>query len=138
MERFHYVLKSGCKLEERQLPEVQRRQRRLGVYRRLAWKLLWLTYQARQTPTAPCTVILQPVAWQALYAFTHRTARLPNTPPTLQQAGRWIGQLGGFLGRKGDGEPGVKVLWRGWTRLHDIAATWAITHPSPSKDVGNV
>jgi hypothetical protein len=39
---------------------------------------------------------------------------------------RWIAQLGGFLGRKGDGEPGVKVLWRGLSRLHDIAQTWLL------------
>ncbi|MGB8691506.1 MAG: IS4 family transposase, partial [Microcoleus sp.] len=44
-----------------------------------------------------------------------------------------IAKLGGFLGRKGDGEPGVKTLWRGWQRLHDIAATWKLvsTHSTP-------
>jgi hypothetical protein len=57
-------------------------------------------------------------------------------PPSLHQATRWIAQLGGFLARKGDGEPGVKVLWRGWTRLQDIAATWSLLHP-PLPDVGN-
>jgi len=25
--------------------------------------------------------------------------------------------LGGFLARKGDGEPGVKTLWQGFARL---------------------
>jgi len=37
------------------------------------------------------------------------------------------------LGRKGDGEPGVKTLWRGWQHLHDIAATWKLvsTHSPP-------
>ncbi|NER26043.1 MAG: hypothetical protein F6J96_36220 [Symploca sp. SIO1C2] len=37
---------------------------------------------------------------------------------------RWIAQLGGFLGRKSDGEPGVKTLWRGIQRLNDLAAMW--------------
>ncbi len=27
---------------------------------------------------------------------------------------RWIARLGGFLGRRRDGEPGVQVLWRGF------------------------
>jgi Transposase Tn5 dimerisation domain len=138
IERFHYVLKSGCKLEERQLREEKRLERLLAVYSLVAWKLLWLTYQARQTPDIPCTLFLQSQEWQALYAFIHRTQRLPTTPPTLHQALRWIAQLGGFLGRKGDGEPGVKVLWRGWTRFQDIIDTWIISHPSPSKNVGNV
>lgn len=56
IERFHYVLKSGCKLEERQLREEKRLERLLAVYSLVAWKLLWLTYLARQTPDVPCTV----------------------------------------------------------------------------------
>jgi hypothetical protein len=137
VERFHYVLKSGCKLEESQLRQADRLERLLAVYSVVAWNLLWLTYQSRQTPSVACTVALQPDEWQALYAFVHRTPRLPDTPPTLHQAVRWIAQLGGFLGRKGDGDPGVKVLWRGWTRLQDIVETWLILHPPPI-DVGNV
>jgi len=30
--------------------------------------------------------------------------------------------LGGFLGRKGDGEPGTQTLWLGLQRLDDITA----------------
>jgi hypothetical protein len=135
VERFHYVLKSGCKLEESQLRQKAGLERLLAVYSGVAWKLLWLTYQARQTPDVSCTVALQPTEWQALYAFIHRTQTIPETAPSLRQAVRWIGQLGGFLARMGDGEPGVKVLWRGWTRLQDIAQTWSIFHPP--QDVGN-
>ncbi len=42
----------------------------------------------------------------------------------------WIAKLGGFLARKNDGEPGVKSLWRGLKRLHDIASTWKLAHSS--------
>lgn len=131
IERFHYVLKSGCKLEESQLREEARLERLLALYSLVACKLLQLTYSARQTPNVPCTVLLQAEEWHVLYAFVHRTQRLPTTPPPLHQAVRWIAQLGGFLGRKGDGEPGVKVLWRGWTRFQDILDTWIISHPLP-------
>lgn len=137
VERFHYVLKSGCNLEASQLRQEQRLERLLAVFSLVAWQLLHLTYQARQTPNAPCTVVLPSDHWQALYAFIHRSQRLPTTPPTLRQAVHWIGQLGGFLGRKGDGEPGVKVLWRGWSRLQDIVQTWSLSHPPSPKDVGN-
>ena len=58
----------------------------------------------------------------------HRTATLPDKPPTVRQAIRWIGQLGGFLGRKSDGEPGITVIWRGWQRLQDIADTWYLVN----------
>ncbi len=42
---------------------------------------------------------------------------------------RAIAKLGGFIGRKSDGDPGVKTLWRGWQRLQDIVATWSLFHP---------
>jgi hypothetical protein len=136
IERFHYVLKSGCKLEERQLQTQARLERLLGVFNLVAWRLLWLTYQTRETPEASCLVVLTEAEWQALYAHHHRTTRLPATPPSLHDATRWIAQLGGFLGRKSDGEPGVKALWHGWTRLQDIVDTWSLFHPTP-RDVGN-
>jgi len=133
-----YVLKNGHKLEEHQLREEKRLERLLAVFSLVAWKLLWLTYQSRLTPEEPCTVVLETDEWQALYVFVNRSKRLPKTPPTLNQAVRWIGQLGGFLGRKGDGEPGVKVLWRGWTRLQDIVETRKVFNPFSPKDAGNV
>jgi hypothetical protein len=136
IERFHSVLKSGCKLEERQLRQAKRLERLLAVFSLVAWRLLWLTYQARLTPDAPCTVALHDHEWQALYAFVQRSQRLPPSPPPLHQVVAWIAQLGGFLGRKGDGEPGVKVLWRGWSRFHDIIDAWLLFHPL-SPNVGN-
>ncbi len=136
IERFHYVLKSGCRLEERQLRTQKRLERLLAVFNHVAWRLLWLTYQARVTPDTDCLIALEMDEWQALYATIHQTTDIPTTPPTLHEAVRWIAQLGGFLGRKGDGDPGVKVLWRGWTRLQDIVATWRLLHPPP-KDTGN-
>ena len=128
IERFHFVLKSGCALEDRQLRTADRLQRFLANV--VAWRLLWLTYLGRGRPDLPCTVAFAAYEWQALYAYVHKTAILPNTPPTLQQATLWVAQLGGFLSRKGDGYPGVKVLWRGWQRLVDIAQTWLIFNPT--------
>ncbi len=46
-----------------------------------------------------------------------------------------IATLGGFLARKGDGEPGVKTIWRDLRRLHDIAATWKLLHSHSPSDV---
>ena len=135
VERFHYVLKSGCRLEERQLQTRPRLERLLGVFNLVAWRLLWLTYQTRQTPDVTCEVALSDDEWQVLYAYTHQTTDLPATPPTLYEATRWIAKLGGFLGRTGDGEPGVKVLWRGWMRLQDIIPVWRLFHLA--EDMGN-
>lgn len=123
VERFHFVLKSGCAVEDRQLRTLDRLQRFLALANVVAWRLLWLTYLGRGQPDLPCTVAFEDYEWQALYCFTHQTAIVPHEPPTLQQATLWLAKLGGFLGRKSDGYPGVKVLWRGWRRLIDISQT---------------
>jgi hypothetical protein len=125
IERFHFVLKSGCKIEERQLETVERLERAIPVFSIIAWRLLWLTLQARETPDAPCTVILEEFEWKVLCTTvaSHRR-QLRTKPPTLREAIRMIAQLGGFLGRKCDGEPGPQTLWRGLRRLHDLAQGW--------------
>jgi hypothetical protein len=128
IERYHFVRKCGCRLEALQLETAARLERALAVYSLVAWRLLWLTYEARAHPEASSTTVLALHEWQALYATIHHTPQPPTQPPSLQQAVRWIAQLGGFLGRKSDGEPGVQVLWRGLQRLEDIAATWALVH----------
>jgi hypothetical protein len=97
----------------------------------IAWRLFWLTHINRQTPETSCTTILADHEWKALYTAIHRQATLPATPPTVRQAIRWIAQLGGFLARKGDGEPGITTIWRGWSRLADMADLYLITHPYP-------
>lgn len=60
----------------------------------------------------------------------HKTLAGPAVPPDIHTTTRWIARPGGFLGRKHDGEPGVKVLWRGMRRLQDITATCELFHPS--------
>lgn len=76
-----------------------------------------MTYQARLNPEASCEVMLQPVQWKLLRRRFVPKSR-SKKPPTVRQAVLWIAQLGGFLNRKGDGEPGVKTLWRGYTTLN--------------------
>jgi hypothetical protein len=53
---------------------------------------------------------------------------------------RGVAWLGGFLGRKGDGEPGLRTLWRGHQRLQDMLLGYEL-HTARSKrrrkDVGN-
>ena len=129
IERYHYILKSGCQIEKLQLETKERLMRALAVYSIVASRLLRLTYQARETPEAPCTEALSESEWRALYTATHKTTIVPEHPPTMQTAILWIAKLGGFLGRKHDGNPGLKVLWRGFRRLHDLTTMWEILHP---------
>jgi hypothetical protein len=127
IERYHYSLKSGCHIEQLQLQTAERIVRAVATYAIVAWRLLWLTYEARVNPNQSCEAVLETAEWQSLFCSIHNNKKkLPKTPPTLQQAVRWIAQLGGFLGRRHDGQPGVKVLWRGLSRLQDIARSWQL------------
>ena len=126
IERYHYVLKSGCGIEKLQLETAQRLEMALATYSIVAWRLLWLTYLARCSPDATCEQVLETHEWQILYATIHHQLYPHTSPPTLAEVVNWIARLGGFLGRKGDGSPGVKVLWRGLSRLHDLVQGWLI------------
>lgn len=136
IELYHKILKSGCHLEERQLETGDRLQRCLAVYAVIAWRVLYLTMLGRDRPKLSCAAVLETPEWQALYCFIHQTNEPPREPPTLGEATRWIGRLGGFLGRKWDGDPGIVVLWRGLQRLADIAAAWRTFCPPPRKRCG--
>jgi hypothetical protein len=129
IEVWHKVLKSGCRIEDRQLATAERLKRCLTLYSVIAWRILYATMLARAVPNAPCTVLLDDAEWQGLYCRIHRVAIPPAKPPTLRQAVRWIAQLGGFQGRKRDGEPGVTVLWQGFQHLVDVAAMYRIMRP---------
>ena len=136
IEVFHKVLKSGCRVELCRLQTADRLYNFIALMSVIAWRLHWMTYINRCQPDLPCTVVLTTIEWEALYMRIHKSTRLPDTVPTVRQAVRWIAQLGGFLGRKSDGEPGVTTLWRGWLRLQDIAATWDLVNEQ-TQLVGN-
>lgn len=85
-----------------------------------------MTYLARCSPSSSCEQVLETHEWQILYATTHHQLYPHTAPPTLAEVVDWIARLGGFLGRKGDGSPGVKVLWRGLSRLHDLVQGWLV------------
>lgn len=119
IERFHYTLKSGCRIEALQLETAQRLLNALATYSIVAWRLMWLTYHARLSPDDSCETVLQATEWKLLRRKFEPKNR-SNKPPTLRQAIRQIAQLGGFLARKHDGEPGLKTLWHGIGVLHHL------------------
>jgi hypothetical protein len=139
IERFHYILKSGCGIEDLQLETKERLENAIALYSIVAWRLSWLTYQARVTPDFSSSIVLETHEWQALYCVVNKTHIPLENPPTLAEAVLLLAKLGGFLGRKSDGHPGVKVLWRGLQKLNDgllFAQYFRSIQPSP-QDMGN-
>ena len=124
VERYHYTLKSGCQVEKLQLEHRDRLERAVALYSIVAWRLLLITYMARTSPDLPCTAVLDPEESEVLFRMSNPGKRLPAQPVALREAVRQIARLGGFLGRKSDKEPGVKVLWRGLRRLTDFVLAY--------------
>jgi len=123
IEEFHLVLKSGCGIEATQLKTAERIEKLLVLLCAVAVRLLALRQKSRLDPDASCTEILDEDEWRVLWIATHKgRLHTGRSPPTVLEAVRMIGRLGGHLGRKGDGPPGVRVLWRGWRDL-DLLVT---------------
>lgn len=133
IEVYHRTLKSGCKIERRQLGSADRIEACLAIDLVVAWRVFHLTKLGRETPEVPCTVFFEDCEWKALVAFKTRNPIPPQKPPTLREAMRMVASLGGFIGRKSDGNPGTQTIWLGLQRLDDIAETWkcAIEHFAP-------
>jgi hypothetical protein len=138
IEVYHRTLKSGCKVEERQLGHADRIETCLAIDMVVAWRIFHLAKLGRETPAVPCTVFFEEAEWKALVAYVTHNPKPSAHPPTLREAMRMVASLGGFLGRKGDGEPGTKSLWLGLQRLDDLSSMWRLlTTESPSHPAGS-
>jgi Domain of unknown function (DUF4338)/Transposase DNA-binding/Transposase Tn5 dimerisation domain len=126
IEVYHRTLKSGCRIETRQLGSAERIEACLAIDLVVAWRIMHLSKLGREHPDVPCTVYFNELEWKALLTYVNRSAILPAQPPTLRQATRMVASLGGFLGRKCDGEPGTQTLWLGLQRLDDLTAMYRI------------
>jgi hypothetical protein len=133
IEVIHKVLKSGCQIEQRQLETAQRLERVLSIDLVAAWRVLALCKAAREMPDDPISNWLPAAQWQALCCYVHRQTTPPKTAPSVRQAVLWIAQLGGFLARKSDGEPGTKTLWRGLHQLDVMTNMWQVFHEKESR-----
>lgn len=118
IETWHKVLKSGCKVEDCLLETGERLARYLTVFSIIGARLMHVAYLARVQPDLPATEVFSKEEIEALHVRVHKTLP-PAKPPALREVVRLIGRVGGHLGRKCDGEPGMTVLWRGWMRLYE-------------------
>lgn len=120
IELFFHVLKNGCRVEALQLASVDRLERALALFMVVAWRIARLMRLGRTCPDLDAALLFERDEWQAAYILNRK--KVPETPPRLNEVVRLVAMLGGFLARKGDGEPGVKTLWLGLQRVVDFAA----------------
>ena len=121
VEEFHKALKTGCRYESARLREADRLSALLGFSALIAVRLLMLRDDMRGPPrTAPAVSVVSPLA----VALVARRRDLPEEGMTTRIFWRAVADIGGFLGRKGDGEPGWLTLWRGWRQVSEWC--WAV------------
>ncbi|EKU81806.1 IS4 family transposase, partial [Massilia timonae] len=117
IEMLFNVLKNGCKVEELQLGTIERIERALALYLVVAWRIAYLVRMGRTCPNLDAHLFFDPDEIRGAYLLNKLR---PQPNPALNEVIRLIARAGGFLGRKGDGEPGAKTLWEG---LRDVRAS---------------
>jgi Transposase Tn5 dimerisation domain/Transposase DNA-binding len=123
IEIYFRILKSGCKVEESQLETAERFEPYLALNMIVSWRIMHVMMLGRECPDLPCDVAFDDDEWQAVYA-TVKKATPPSQPPPMRTMVHLIASLGGWLGRKCDGEPGPKAMWVGIQRMTDLALGW--------------
>lgn|GEM_PF-901519 len=120
-EVFHKVMKSGCRAEEARLETAERLTKFLALIAVVSWRIFFVTMSARANPDAAPASVLTSAEITALDQIDETRARPRLKPRTLAAYLLQIAMLGGYLARNHDPPPGNMVVWRGMTRLHDIA-----------------
>jgi hypothetical protein len=116
VEDYHQCLKSGCRIEERQLQTVDGLIRLLGLLSPLAVRLLQVRACAREDPERPAHEVIDPLM---LAVLAQRCGQLP-TSMTLGTFWTEVARLGGYLARSHDGPPGWRTIWKGWLFLQTL------------------
>lgn len=137
IEIYFKTLKSGCGIELCRLDDGLKLMSYIALKSVIAWRLLWMTYLNRHTPEVSCEIFLTESEWKTLWLKKHsrkiKSGEMqpipPKNPPTVYEAVRWIAMQGGFLGRKGDGEPGIKSIWTGWLKLMSAVDVYEMLAP---------
>jgi len=113
IEDYHKCLKSGCRVEERLYRTGERLAPVIGLLSVLAVRLLQLKTVARRDPEQPAARVV-PRDWLLAVPLLLKKRRPIKT---VREFFRALAQLGGFLARKGDGEPGWQTIWGGLEKL---------------------
>ena len=115
IEEYHKCLKTGCRIEDAQLKTGKRLLALLGILGVVAIELLRLRDLSRQEPDRPAKDVVEKEVIEIV-----RVKYNLNGEISLRELWRRIAMLGGFLGRKSDGNPGWQTIWKGYKRLQDM------------------
>lgn len=127
IEVLHKIMKSGCSIELTRLETNQRRFPFIALKTIIAYRLLLITHYNKISPEAPAQSVLTQTECDALYSMKFNKIAL-NQSFDAKKAIAWLAELGGYLSRRSDPLPGPTHVWRGWQRLQDYSAMFALHH----------
>lgn len=114
IEDYHKCLKTGCSVENRQMKSRHGLESVVAICMLVAVRLMQMKMAALDEPERPASDFA-PRSWIKVLC---EVRGLPaDGRLTIRAFVRALAGLGGFLGRKGDGEPGWLTLWRGFEKL---------------------
>jgi len=115
VEEYHKALKTGAGAQESQLAQQHRLEALVAVLAVVAVRLLNLKFLARTQPDQA----VDPAVFgaEALRVVEARFGKSSQGAWTHRELLRAVARMGGFIGRRSDGEPGWQTIWRGWQRL---------------------
>ncbi len=120
VETVFHVLRNGCRVGALQLSTIEPIERALAVFMVVAWRIARLMRSGRTGPDLDAGLPFEPDEWKAAFILNKKAP--PDNSPRLNEVVRLVARLGGFLARKGDGEPGVKTVWLGMQQVVNFAA----------------
>jgi hypothetical protein len=128
IEVFFRTLKTGCRVEQRQFEHIDRFLPCLAVYLIVTWRTLYVCRLGREFPAISCEAVFEPDEWKSVYRVVREEWPPPEAPP-LREMVRMVAQLGGYVNRSREDDPGPQTVWLGMQRLHDFAKCWRIFGP---------
>ncbi|MBC7601522.1 MAG: IS4 family transposase [Ramlibacter sp.] len=114
------ILKNACRVEALQLGTIERLERAIALFMVVAWHIAHLMRSGRTCPDLDAALFFDPDEIRGAYLLMEMKQPVK---PTLNEVLRLIARLGGVIGRKSDGEPGVKTIWLGLKEVHVAAKT---------------
>lgn len=114
------VLKNACSVDALQLGPIEKLERALALFLVVAWRIAYLMHRGRTCPDIDATLFFNPDQIHSTYLLNDQDA---SDKPKLNEVLRLVARLGGFLGRKSDGETGVKTIWFGMKEIYVAAKT---------------
>jgi Transposase DNA-binding/Transposase Tn5 dimerisation domain len=124
IELFFKVLKSGCKIEERQLQTTERMKALLSIFMVLSWRVMFTMMLGRVYSEMSCSDLFESAEWKSVYKILNKKKAIPRKPPLLGDFIIMLATLGGYVAAKNAGPPGVKTMWKGMARMIDFALAW--------------